>query len=135
LTATDITNGFANVQSGALTDRTTNSLTARVTDGAGNQSGASSTYTVTEDTTAPTAPTITSVTDDVSPQTGIVASGGRTNDPDVTVKMTITGTGAVAGDTIQLYNSSTLFPYTTLFRSLTATDITNGFANVQSGAL
>src|SRR5258706_225596 len=57
LTATDITNGFANVQTGTLTDGTTYAITARVTDSAGNQSGASGSFTVTEDTTAPAAPT------------------------------------------------------------------------------
>src|SRR5436309_2154767 len=78
---------------------------------------------------------MTSVTEEVAPVTGTLTSGARTNDPDLTVKVSLTGTGAVAGDTVQLYNFtgprsqlSTPFPYTTLFRS-------NGFANVQTSTL
>ena len=79
LTATDITNGFANVQTGTLTNGTTYAFTARITDATGNQSVASTSFTATEDTTTPV-PTINSVTDDVPPGTSTVSSGGATND-------------------------------------------------------
>ena len=135
LTATDISNGFANVQTGTLVDGTTYGITARVTDAAGNQSGASSAFTVTEDTAAPSAPSIATVTDDVAPVTGTVANGGSTNDTDLTVKVSVTGTGAVAGDTMQLYDGTgTGNPLGTSY-TLTAADITAGFANVQTGTL
>ena len=76
LTAADIVNGFADVQTGTLSNGTTYTLTARVTDAAGNQSNASGSFVVTETGTAPNAPSITSVTDDVSPVTGPLVSGG-----------------------------------------------------------
>src|SRR6185437_6216742 len=85
----------------------TYSFNAKITDGAGNVSAASSNFTVTVDTTAPSGtPSITSVTDDVSPVTGIVTSGGSTNDTTPTVRVDITGTNAVAGDSVQLFNGS-----------------------------
>src|SRR5262249_57636094 len=52
LTGTDIANGFANVQTGTLTNGTTYNISPRITDTAGNQSGASTAFTVLEDTTA-----------------------------------------------------------------------------------
>ena len=134
LTATDISNGFADVQTGTLSNGLTYTLTARITDGAGNQSAASGSFVITETGTAPTAPAITSVTDDVLPVTGTLVSGGSTNDSDLAVRISLTGTNAVAGNTIQLYNGTgtgnQLATYT-----LTATDIANGFADVQTGAL
>ena len=42
------------------------------------------------------------VNDDVTPQTGLVSNNGSSNDPDLTVKVSLVGTGAVAGDTVQL---------------------------------
>ena len=46
------------------------------------------------------------MTDDVAPVTGTLTSGGSTNDTDLTVKVSLAGTGAVAGDTVQLYNGT-----------------------------
>ena len=100
LTAGDIANGFADVQTGALSNGTTYTLTARITDGAGNQSNASSSFVVTEDTSAPAAPVIGTVADDVSPITGTVADNGFSNDP----TLTITGT-AEAGSTVTIYDT------------------------------
>src|SRR5205807_1946590 len=91
--------GAANLQTGTLTNGTTYALTARVTDALGHQSNASATYTVTEDTTAPAAPVITTVTDDVSPVTGTVTSGGSTND----TTPTLSGT-AEAGSTVTIFS-------------------------------
>ena len=95
----------------------------RVIDTAGNV-GNTASQAITIDTTATNAPTITSVTDDVGTITGTLTSGGRTDDTNLTVKVTLptTGTLAVAGDTIQLYNSTTALgtAYTLL-----ADDITN----------
>ena len=132
LQAADITNGFADVQTGTLSNGTTYTITARISDAAGNQSNASAAFTVTEDTTAPTAPTISAVTDDVGPVTGALANGASTDDSDLTVRVSVSGTGAVAGDTIQLYDGASALgsAYT-----LTDSDITNGFADVQTGTL
>ena len=73
---------------------------------AGNQSTASGSFIITDTGTAPTAPAITSVTDDVLPVTGTLTSGGSTNDTDLAVRVSLSGTNAVAGDTIQLYNGT-----------------------------
>ena len=51
-------------------------LTATATDAAGNQGAASTAFHVTIDTSAPAAPAIGAVTDDVSPVTGTVADNG-----------------------------------------------------------
>jgi hypothetical protein len=88
--------------------------------------------TATIDTTAPIAPSITSVTDDVAPVTGTLANNGVTNDTNLTVKVSLTGTGAAAGDTVQLYNGIGTGSQLGVSYTLTATDITNAFANVQT---
>ncbi|WP_227540623.1 hypothetical protein, partial [Klebsiella pneumoniae] len=61
-------------------------------------SGLSPNYTITIDTAAPQAPTITSVIDDVLPGTGSLDTGQITND----ARPTFNGTGE-AGATITLY--------------------------------
>src|SRR4029077_15649735 len=73
-------------------------ITAKATDTAGNQGAASTAYHVTINATAPAAPAITSVTDDVLPVTGTVADNGSSND----ATLTIAGT-AEAGSTVTLY--------------------------------
>ncbi|TNV15159.1 BapA prefix-like domain-containing protein [Buttiauxella sp. B2] len=64
-------------------------------------SGQSPVFTITVDTTAPTAPVITSVADDVAPITGNVTSGQATNDP----RPTITGSGEI-GSTITILDNN-----------------------------
>jgi hypothetical protein len=71
-------------------------------DAAGNESPAA-TFSLTVDTVLPTTPVITSVTDNVSPVTGSIPSGGFTNDP----TPTFTGT-AEAGVALRItVNSGT----------------------------
>ncbi|WP_245392789.1 Ig-like domain-containing protein, partial [Salinicola halimionae] len=62
-------------------------FTATATDGNGNTSGASDSFTLTVDTDIPDAPTIDSATDDVDP-TGTLIDGDSTND----ATPTLTGT-------------------------------------------
>ncbi len=59
---------------------TTHSITATATDAAGNVSSASTPFLLTIDVSAPTAPTINSGEDDVTPVTGTLASTDSTND-------------------------------------------------------
>ena len=64
LLAADITNGFAEVPTGTLSNGTTYSFNAKVIDNAGNESSASTNFITTVDTTAPgdtTSPTITGI--------------------------------------------------------------------------
>lgn len=77
-------------------------LTATVTDAAGNTSPASTPFLITVDTTAPDAPVIVSVTDDVAPVTGVVGNGLSTND----ARPTLNGTGE-AGATLRILDNGT----------------------------
>ncbi len=54
LTAAEISAGLVNPQTGTLSDGTTYSATAKLTDAAGNVSNAANAFTVTENITAPT---------------------------------------------------------------------------------
>jgi VCBS repeat-containing protein len=73
------------------------------TDAAGNISTASNSYSVSIDTAAPAAPTITSVNDNVAPITGNVINGGSTND----TTPTLSG-GAEAGSTVTIKDGTTV---------------------------
>jgi hypothetical protein len=75
------------------------------------------------------------VTDDITPVTGPLTSGGSTNDTDLMVKVSLSGTNAVAGDTVQLYNGTGTGSQLGTSYIITSGDITNGFANVQTGTL
>ncbi|EHN8924060.1 BapA prefix-like domain-containing protein [Enterobacter asburiae] len=72
-------------------------VTATATDNAGNTSPG--TTLNAPDITAPDAPAITSVTDDIAPQTGAVSNGGSTNDQ----RPQLSGTGE-AGSTVTIYD-------------------------------
>ncbi|WP_395329242.1 Ig-like domain-containing protein [Novosphingobium sp. BL-8H] len=84
-------------------------ITLTATDQAGNTGTASGPVGFTVDFTAPPAPLITGVADDVSPQMGNVPTGGATND----VLPTISGT-AENGATVTLYINGTAYPSTTV---------------------
>lgn len=89
------------------------------------------TVTVPSDVTPPNAPTITA-TDDQSPVTGTIASGDSTNDATPTVNVDLSGTGALAGDTVELYNGTAAVgtPVT-----LTALNIAAGFVAITTPTL
>lgn len=112
-------------------------FTITATDSAGNVSAVTSGFTVVVDITAPVAPIITSVVDDIAPVTGTVASNGATNDTMPTLNGTVE-----AGATVNIYdngillasvtsNSSGIWQYTpttalgqgTHAFSVTATDV------------
>src|SRR4029077_21265913 len=70
-----------------------------------------------------------------APGTGPLTNGAYTNDPDPIVQVSLSGTGAVSGDTLQIYNSTgTSSPLGSSY-TLTSNDIGNGFANVGTGTL
>ncbi|MDR9891583.1 Ig-like domain-containing protein [Pseudenterobacter timonensis] len=75
-------------------------LTVRATDAAGNTGAASPAYNITVDLTAPGTPAISSVIDDVQPNSGTLTSGGSTND----ARPQLSGT-AEAGSTITIYDN------------------------------
>ncbi len=79
-------------------------FTATATDAAGNASSASSTFTVTEDTTPPTAPTAVALT----PTGGaVVANALNATNTDLTASATITA-GQATGGKAELYIGATL---------------------------
>ncbi|MCP3401805.1 AIDA repeat-containing protein [Bradyrhizobium sp. CCGB20] len=79
---------------------------------------------------APTAPTIVSVTDDVSPNTGVLANGASTNDTNLTVRIA-TGSN-FAGDVVQLFDGQTALGTAV---TLTLADIARGYIDLQTGQL
>ena len=81
----------------------TYAFTARATSPTGNLSNPSNTYNLVIDATAPAAPTITTVTDDVGAKKGAVANNGPTDDTTPTIE----GTGARPGDTIKVFDGPT----------------------------
>ena len=109
---------------------TNKTITASAADAAGNTSlSASRTFAV--DTLAPNGPSITNVTDNVGSITGSIANGGSTDDTTPTFAISLTGTSAVAGDTVRLFNGSTQIATSTL----TSNDITAGSVSITPTAL
>lgn len=85
-----------------LTDGT-HALTFSATDAVGNASAQTGGYTINVDATAPVAPAITSIVDDVGTVTGPVIGANPTND----TRPTISGT-AEANTTVRIYDGTTL---------------------------
>jgi autotransporter passenger strand-loop-strand repeat protein len=79
---------------------------------------------------APTAPTIVSVTDDVSPNTGALANGASTNDTNLTVRIA-TGSN-FAGDVVQLFDDQSAIGTAV---TLSLADIARGYVDIQTGVL
>ncbi|PZV35942.1 beta strand repeat-containing protein, partial [Mesorhizobium kowhaii] len=100
LTAADIVSGFVSLQTGTLTNGTTYNLTARITDAATNQSAASNTFVVTEDTTAPSAPTALDLA--AVDDTGSLSTDNITKN---TSALTISGSGE-NGATVTLFDDA-----------------------------
>ena len=85
-------------------------FTAQATNAAGTKSLVSAPYALVIDTTAPGAPAITTVTDDVGSKQGTVADKAATDD----TTPTIVGTGAKAGDSIKVFDGAILLGTTTV---------------------
>ena len=84
------------------------------------------------DNVAPNAPRVTSVTDNVSPVLSTVADGGSTNDTTPTIRVSLSGTNAISGDKVQLFDDTSALGSSV---TLTGTDITNGFVDITPSAL
>jgi hypothetical protein len=84
------------------------------------------------DTTPPNAPTLTSVTDNHGLTQGTLNAGDSTDDNTPTLRYSLSGSQAVAGDRIQLYNGGTALGSAQV---LTSTDIVNGYVDVTASAL
>src|SRR4029077_94136 len=75
---------------------------------------------------------ISQVTDDVLPVTGVVANGGSTDDTTPTVRLSLSGTNAAAGDQVQLFNGTSALGSAIV---LASGNISNGFVDVTTAAL
>ena len=124
LTAGDISANSATVTVPAATitaqGHGTFNVTARLTDAAGNVSANSTATSVTVDTAAPTAPSITSIAENGG---GGINAGEASDGTPVVVGLT--GTGAAAGDTLTVNWGSQTVTYTLL-----AADISGSSATV-----
>ncbi|MGX1321669.1 autotransporter passenger strand-loop-strand repeat protein [Bradyrhizobium sp. USDA 377] len=96
----------------------------------GDNSGYGITAQIFNLSNAPTAPTIVSVTDDVSPNTGALANGASTNDTNLTVRIA-TGSN-FAGDVVQLFDGQTAIGTAV---TLSLADIARGYVDIQTGVL
>ncbi len=95
----------------AATTEGVHSYTAKLADAAGNEGLASAPFSLTVDTTAPSAGTgyavaITVYTDDQPAQTGDFASGSTTNDTSPLLQGTVNG--LQTGDLVRIYEGTTL---------------------------
>ena len=89
------------------------------------------TVPIPTDVTPPNAPTISAV-DDVSPITGTIANGASTNDATPTIHVALAGTGALAGDTVELFNGTSAVGGPVI---LTAANISAGYIDITTPAL
>ena len=114
------------------THNTSFTYQARIVDAAGNIDLNTASQAVIIDTTAPNAPSITSVTDDVGIIQGALANNAVTDDTNLTVRVSLTGTGAASNDAVQLYNGTTALGSTA---TLSSTDIGNGYVDITTPTL
>ena len=92
--------------------------------------GANGSYRV--DTTAPGAPTIAAVFDDVGLVTAEVVNGGSTDDAQPVLRVSLAGAGAAVGDTLRVFSGTAMLgsPVT-----LTQADIDAGYRDVETPVL
>ncbi|MEJ2374975.1 MAG: hypothetical protein P8Y71_05945 [Pseudolabrys sp.] len=84
------------------------------------------------DIATPNAPSITSISDNVGAVQDPLVDGGSTDDTTPTIRVDLSSTGAVAGDTVQLYDGTTALGSAV---TLAAGDITAGYVDITTAAL
>ncbi|WP_441229190.1 T1SS-143 repeat domain-containing protein [Tardiphaga sp. 215_C5_N2_1] len=107
-------------------------FTVQLVDKAGNTGTQGGTLTVTEDTTAPSAPSISVIDNVGNIQSTNLADGAFSDDTQLVVHVSLTGTGAVAGDTVQLSSNTTALGSAV---TLTGANITAGFVDITTPTL
>ena len=123
--------GKWSVTSNALADGV-HTLTVQQIDLAGNTSAVSSALVVTIDTTAALAPSIAAVVDDQGTITGSLINGSRTDDTNLTVRISLSGSNASVGDKVQLFDANASLGAAV---TLSAADIGKGYVDVATGTL
>src|SRR4029079_16229696 len=84
------------------------------------------------DDVAPSAPSITQVEDDQSPGLGNLTSGGKTNDTQPTIRISLAGTNAEENEQVQLYDGAATLGAAII---LSALNISNGFIDITPDTL
>ncbi|MCF7673394.1 Ig-like domain repeat protein, partial [Bacillus subtilis] len=99
-----VTDGAWTFQSESDLSNGVHNFRIKAVDAAGNEGPYSPTWSVTVDTAAPNAPSITTVYDDVNAVQGNVADGKSTDD----LRPTLSGGSAEAGSTVKIYDKGVL---------------------------
>ncbi|MGK5077309.1 Ig-like domain-containing protein [Janthinobacterium sp. HLX7-2] len=137
LNSTNIANGYIDmaIVSGSLGADGTKVLASRVTDIAGNVGTAGGSFTITLDTTRPGTPS-NPILMAAASDSGSSNSDGRTNVTNPLMRISLAGTTAVIGDTLELLLGGNSFG-TPMLATLNATNIANGYIDmtIVSGSL
>ncbi|MBA5248084.1 MAG: hypothetical protein FE834_00915, partial [Gammaproteobacteria bacterium] len=110
----------------------TGTITARIIDTAGNNNAlilVNNDYIL--DTSAPTAPTITYISDDVGSIKINIAKDGKTDDTTLTVRVNFDDKGADAGSVVKLYNGAEVIGTA----MLTQSNITDKYIDISTDTL
>ena len=119
-----LNNSASNVQALNSGQTVTDKLTVASADGTASQDITVSIHGTNEPVSAPS---IISVTDDIGAIQGNLANGAVTDDTNLGIRVSLTGTSAVSGDTVQLYNGTTTLGTAV---ALTSTNISNGYVDI-----
>jgi hypothetical protein len=106
LTQQNIDDAYVDVTTTALSEATYAFKVKLITPADIASALSSTAYSITLDLTAPIV-SITSVTDDTTPQAGTVSSGGYSNDTQLAVRVNLLGSTLAINETVQLFNGST----------------------------
>ncbi|TWB11628.1 T1SS-143 domain-containing protein [Rhizobium sp. ERR 1071] len=124
-----LNNSASNVQALNGGQTVTDKLTVASADGTASQDIVVTIHGANE---AVAAPSISRVTDNVGSIKGSLADGAVTDDTNLDIRVSLAGTGAVSGDTVQLYNGTTVLGSAV---TLTAIDISNGYVDITTPTL
>ncbi|WFU04858.1 VCBS domain-containing protein (plasmid) [Rhizobium sp. CB3171] len=124
-----LNNSASNVQALNGGQAVTDKLTVTSADGTASQDIVVTIHGTNESVSAPS---ISRVTDNVGSIQGNLADGAVTDDTNLGIRVSLTGTGAVSGDTVQLYNGTTALGSAV---TLTATNISNGYVDITTPTL
>ncbi|WP_157385416.1 VCBS domain-containing protein, partial [Rhizobium freirei] len=124
-----LNNSASNVQALNSGQTVTDKLTVASADGTASQDIAVTIHGTNEPVSAPS---ISSVTDDVGSIQGSLANGAITDDTNLGIRVSLTGTSAISGDTVQLYNGTIALGTAV---ALTSTNISNGYVDITTPTL
>ncbi|MGE5522627.1 MAG: VCBS domain-containing protein, partial [Rhodospirillaceae bacterium] len=131
LTSAHLQAGYVDVTTASVAGDGTHTLTATVTDAAGNTSSASSPLTLTLDRTPPQAPTLALLS---TSDTGASSSDRITADDTPTIRVALNGSGAsapVVGDVVTVRSSGAVVGTATL----TSAHVQAGYVDVTTASL